>query len=154
MNLYIGLVSVSCRDYAWFLFFVGLAATAVGQHGVNHLVKKYNRFSFISLSIGAVVALSTLLLGAYTHTYLCSYIHILIHTYAHAYIYSYLHILIHRYAHAYMRTYTHTYIYSYIHVLMHTYTHAYIYSYIHVLMIFRIPRRVYTFVSYSKRKAF
>merc|ERR1711871_240200 len=50
-------------DYAWFLFFVGLAATAVGQHGVNHLVKKYNRFSFISLSIGAVVALSTILLG-------------------------------------------------------------------------------------------
>ena len=50
-------------DYAWFLFFFGLVATAVGQLGVGYLVKKYKRMSLISLSIGAVIALSTLLMG-------------------------------------------------------------------------------------------
>jgi uncharacterized membrane protein YfcA len=50
-------------DYGWFLFFWGLLATAVGQLGVGYLVEKYKRVSLISLSIGAVVALSTLLMG-------------------------------------------------------------------------------------------
>jgi uncharacterized membrane protein YfcA len=50
-------------DYAFFLFFFGLVATAVGQLGVGYLVKKYKRMSLISLSIGAVIALSTLLMG-------------------------------------------------------------------------------------------
>lgn len=49
-------------DYAWFLFVVGLLATAIGQFGVSYLVEKYKRTSYISLSIGAVVALSTALL--------------------------------------------------------------------------------------------
>ena len=49
-------------DYGWFLFVVGLLATAVGQFGVSYLVEKYKRTSYISLSIGAVVALSTALL--------------------------------------------------------------------------------------------
>jgi uncharacterized membrane protein YfcA len=49
-------------DYGWFLFVVGLAATAVGQFGVSYLVEKYKRTSYISLSIGAVVAISTALL--------------------------------------------------------------------------------------------
>jgi uncharacterized membrane protein YfcA len=50
-------------DYAYFLFCFGLVATAVGQLGVGYLVKKYKRMSLISLSIGAVIALSTLLMG-------------------------------------------------------------------------------------------
>jgi uncharacterized membrane protein YfcA len=50
-------------DYGWYLFFWGLVATAVGQLGVGYLVEKYKRMSLISLSIGAVVALSTLLMG-------------------------------------------------------------------------------------------
>lgn len=50
-------------DYALFLFVVGLLSTAVGQIGVGYLVKKYQRMSLISFSIGAVVALSTVLLG-------------------------------------------------------------------------------------------
>jgi uncharacterized membrane protein YfcA len=50
-------------DYACFLFVFGLGATAVGQLGVGYLVKKYKRMSLISLSIGAVIAISTLLMG-------------------------------------------------------------------------------------------
>ena len=50
-------------DYAWFLFVVGLITTTVGQFGVGYLVDKYKRYSFISMSIGAVVAISTVLLG-------------------------------------------------------------------------------------------
>jgi hypothetical protein len=50
-------------DYAVFLFVVGLLATVVGQYGVSYLVVKYKRVSLVSLSIGAVVALSTLLMG-------------------------------------------------------------------------------------------
>lgn len=50
-------------DYGYYLFCFGLVATAVGQIGVGHLVKKYKRNSLISLSIGAVVALSTCLMG-------------------------------------------------------------------------------------------
>jgi uncharacterized membrane protein YfcA len=49
-------------DYAWFLFVIGLMATAIGQFGVSYLVHKYKRTSYISLSIGAVVAISTVLL--------------------------------------------------------------------------------------------
>ena len=50
-------------DYAIYLFFFGLVATTIGQLVVGHLVKKYERVSLISLSIGAVVGLSTLLMG-------------------------------------------------------------------------------------------
>lgn len=50
-------------DYAIFLFVVGLAATMAGQYGVSYFVEKYNRVSLISLSIGAVVALSTVMMG-------------------------------------------------------------------------------------------
>ena len=49
-------------DYAWFLFGVGLVTTAIGQFGVSYLVQKYRRVSLVSLSIGAVVAISTLLM--------------------------------------------------------------------------------------------
>ncbi|CAM9702298.1 unnamed protein product [Ectocarpus sp. 4 AP-2014] len=54
------------EDYAIALFVVGLAATAVGQIVVNHLVKKYKRTSFIVLSIGAVVALSAVMMGGHS----------------------------------------------------------------------------------------
>jgi hypothetical protein len=50
-------------DYGMFLFVLGLLATVVGQFGVSYLVVKYKRVSLVSLSIGAVVALSTLLMG-------------------------------------------------------------------------------------------
>jgi uncharacterized membrane protein YfcA len=50
-------------DYAAYLFCIGLVGTTIGQLLVGHLVKKYNRVSLISLSIGAVVGLSTLLMG-------------------------------------------------------------------------------------------
>ena len=50
-------------DYAWFLFVVGLITTTVGQFGVGYLVEKYKRYSYISMSIGAVVLISTVLMG-------------------------------------------------------------------------------------------
>lgn len=50
-------------DYAWFFFILGLGATVVGQFGVSYLVVKYRRVSLVSLSIGAVVALSTVLMA-------------------------------------------------------------------------------------------
>lgn len=50
-------------DYGWFLFILGLGATLVGQYGVGWLVKKYNRVSLVSLSIGAVVSISTVLMA-------------------------------------------------------------------------------------------
>lgn len=50
-------------DYGWFMFVLGLAATCVGQFGVSYLVQKYRRVSLVSLSIGAVVALSTVLMA-------------------------------------------------------------------------------------------
>lgn len=50
-------------DYAAYFFVVGLAATAVGQYGVSYLVEKYKRNSLVTLSIGAVVLISTLLMG-------------------------------------------------------------------------------------------
>jgi hypothetical protein len=50
-------------DYAWFLFVVGLITTTVGQFGVGYLVDKYKRYSYISMSIGAVVLISTILMG-------------------------------------------------------------------------------------------
>lgn len=55
-----GLVTM---DYAVVLFVLGLIATAVGQVGVGYLVKKYNRTSYIILSIGSIVALSAMLMG-------------------------------------------------------------------------------------------
>lgn len=50
-------------DYGWFFFVLGLVATCVGQFGVSYLVNKYRRVSLVSLSIGAVVALSTILMA-------------------------------------------------------------------------------------------
>lgn len=50
-------------DYGWFFFVLGLLATCVGQFGVSYLVNKYRRVSLVSLSIGAVVALSTVLMA-------------------------------------------------------------------------------------------
>ena len=50
-------------DYAWFLFIVGLITTTVGQYVVGHFVDKYKRYSYISMSIGAVVLISTILMG-------------------------------------------------------------------------------------------
>ena len=50
-------------DYGGYLFVLGLVATTIGQLLVGHLVKKYKRVSLISLSIGGVVGLSTLLMG-------------------------------------------------------------------------------------------
>lgn len=50
-------------DYAIFFFIIGLVTTAVGQFGVSYLVNKYRRVSLVSLSIGAVVAISTVLMG-------------------------------------------------------------------------------------------
>lgn len=42
---------------------LGVFATAVGQLGVNYLIKKYKRSSYVVMSIGAVVALSAALMG-------------------------------------------------------------------------------------------
>lgn len=50
-------------DYAWFLFIVGLITTTLGQYVVGHFVDKYKRYSYISMSIGAVVLISTILMG-------------------------------------------------------------------------------------------
>ena len=50
-------------DYAIFLFLIGLSTTAIGQFGVSYLVKLYRRISLVSLSIGLVVAISTLLMA-------------------------------------------------------------------------------------------
>lgn len=50
-------------DYAIFLFVVGLITTVIGQFGVSYLVEKYRRVSLVSLSIGLVVAISTVLLS-------------------------------------------------------------------------------------------
>ncbi|CAB1098647.1 unnamed protein product [Ectocarpus sp. CCAP 1310/34] len=60
------MLEMGVEDYAIALFVVGLAATAVGQIVVNHLVKKYKRTSFIVLSIGAVVALSAVMMGGHS----------------------------------------------------------------------------------------
>jgi len=50
-------------DYGWYLFVLGLGSTLVGQFGVSYLVKKYKRVSLVSLSIGAVVCISTVLMA-------------------------------------------------------------------------------------------
>lgn len=50
-------------DYAWFLFVVGLITTTIGQYIVGYFVDKYKRYSYISMSIGAVVLISTILMG-------------------------------------------------------------------------------------------
>lgn len=50
-------------DYAWYLFILGLVTTSIGQFGVGYLVNKYKRYSYISMSIGAVVLISTILMG-------------------------------------------------------------------------------------------
>ena len=50
-------------DYGLFLFVIGFITTVIGQFGVSYLVQKYQRVSLVSLSIGAVVAISTVLMG-------------------------------------------------------------------------------------------
>ena len=50
-------------DYAKRLFWVGVGATAVGQLLMTRLVKKTGRQSYVAFSIGAVVSLSTVLMG-------------------------------------------------------------------------------------------
>jgi uncharacterized membrane protein YfcA len=50
-------------DYAWYFFVISLLATIVGQYGVSYLVDKYRRVSLVSLSIGAVIAISTVLMA-------------------------------------------------------------------------------------------
>jgi len=50
-------------DYGCFLFVLGLVTTYFGQTGVGYLVKKYRRVSIVTISIAAVVGLSTLLMG-------------------------------------------------------------------------------------------
>ena len=49
-------------DYAWMFFFLGLISTAIGQFVVSYLIEVYERYSFVSLSIGAVVSISTVLM--------------------------------------------------------------------------------------------
>jgi hypothetical protein len=39
------------RDYAALLFVVGIVCTAIGQIGINYLVKKYKRSSIIILRL-------------------------------------------------------------------------------------------------------
>ena len=51
-------------DYALFLFFIGTAATIIGQFGVGYFVDKYRRYSYISISVGFIFLISALLLGA------------------------------------------------------------------------------------------
>lgn len=58
--LVFGLVQL---DYATRLFWVGVFATAVGQLGMSWLIKKSGRPSYVAFSIGAVVSLSTVLMG-------------------------------------------------------------------------------------------
>lgn len=50
-------------DYAIPMFFVGFCTTFIGQCGLNAIMKKNKRPSLIILSIGAVVGLSTILMG-------------------------------------------------------------------------------------------
>ena len=50
-------------DYAFYLFFIGLTATVVGQIVVGYFVHKYKRYSYITISIGLVVLISTVLMG-------------------------------------------------------------------------------------------
>ena len=50
-------------DYGIFLFVVGLISTALGQYVVSYLVEKYERVSLVTISIGAVVLLSTILMS-------------------------------------------------------------------------------------------
>jgi len=49
-------------DYATYLFFVGIICTAIGQIGINYLIKKYKRNSYVVGSIGAIVALSAVMM--------------------------------------------------------------------------------------------
>jgi uncharacterized membrane protein YfcA len=50
-------------DYGLFLFCFGIMGTAIGQLVVAYFVKLYNRVSLISLSVGLVVGLSTVLMA-------------------------------------------------------------------------------------------
>jgi uncharacterized membrane protein YfcA len=52
-------------DYGIALFVLGLIATWVGQTFVSYLVQRYQRVSLVSLSIGAVVTISTLLMAGH-----------------------------------------------------------------------------------------
>lgn len=50
-------------DYAGYFFFLGLISTFVGQVGVGYFINKYKRYSFITISIGLVVLISTILVA-------------------------------------------------------------------------------------------
>ena len=60
--LVFGLVDLT---YATRLFWVGVFATIVGQIAMSYLIKKSGRSSYVAFSIGSVVALSTVLMGAH-----------------------------------------------------------------------------------------
>ena len=51
-------------DYTIFAFLLGLATTYFGQELGMYFVRRYNRRSLITLSIGAVVAISAILMTA------------------------------------------------------------------------------------------
>lgn len=51
-------------DYGVVCFIMGFIATFVGQIGLSYLMKKFQRNSYIAFSIGAVVALSAILMTA------------------------------------------------------------------------------------------
>ena len=50
-------------DYAAYFFFLGLISTFVGQVGLGYFINKYKRYSFITISVGFVVFISTILMG-------------------------------------------------------------------------------------------
>jgi len=50
-------------DYGVLLSIMGVIATGIGQLIINYLIEKSKRHSYVTLSIGGVVALSTLLMG-------------------------------------------------------------------------------------------
>jgi len=53
-------------DYGALFFLWGFLCTIVGQVAFNFILRRYNRTSFIILSIGIVIVLSVLLLAAHT----------------------------------------------------------------------------------------
>ena len=49
-------------DYGIWLAILGFICSLVGQYGLNRMVKKYDRHSFVVLVIAGVIAISTFLL--------------------------------------------------------------------------------------------
>lgn len=50
-------------DYAFICLAIGFFSTLAGQIGLNYLMKKAQRNSYIAFSIGGVVLLSAVLMG-------------------------------------------------------------------------------------------